>query len=409
MSEYSLLFSFKEGILMFSHSLRIITLLSLLLVTACSPDSDWAMSGTIEADELPIAAETGGKVITLLADEGAPVKQGQIIAKIDDSTLRLQVEEAKASLEQATAKLEEAKAGTRDQSLRQGAAQVQQAEANVAQTEARFRQAKANYQRAAEQLQQANAQLEGAKRTLAYQQARQDEIARLFQNGAATKRDYEAQQEAVSQARTQVEQLTAQVSAARSQTDSAKSEMDAAQAQIGMARSQATDAAARLDLLQEGSTSYTLKALLAAQTQARARLGIAELQAEQANITAPHDGVILRKNISQGEVVKPGSTLFTMMKTDSLKLKVYIPEAELGLVKAGQPVEVQVDAYPGERFAGTVSFISDKAEFTPKHIETRDERTKMVFAVTITLKDGLDRLKPGMPADVFLSEGGREK
>ncbi|MCG6197529.1 multidrug transporter, partial [Anoxybacillus sp. LAT_38] len=75
---------------------------------------------------------------------------------------------------------------------------------------------------------------------------------------------------------------------------------------------------------------------------------------------------------------------------------------ELGRVRPGETVGIQVDAYPGETFRGVISAVADKAEFTPKNVQTPDERTKLVFAVTIRISEGLDKLKPGMPADVLL-------
>ncbi|MBO8165051.1 MAG: HlyD family efflux transporter periplasmic adaptor subunit [Brevibacillus sp.] len=386
--------------------LPFILFFSLLLLTACSlnDENEVILSGTIEAEELPIVAEVGGMIQSIAADEGAVLKKQQTIAQIDDRVYALQVEEAEAVLAQATARLEEAKAGTRDQTLAQAAASVQQAEANVRQAEARLQQAKSNVTRAHEQLQQIQAQLDGAKRTLAYHQSRLAEATRLYEQGAASKRDYETQQEAVNQAQTQVDQLTAQVSAYRTQAAAAESEAEAAQAQLNAAQAQADQASAQLDLLREGSTSYTIKALLAAEKQARAKLEAAKLQLEKTTLTAPVDGTLLRRNVAAGEVVKAGATLFTMMQKDSLKLQVYIPQADLDLVKEGQTVTVRVDAYPDQRFTGTITAISDKAEFTPKNVQTREERTKLVFAVTIQLRDGFDKLRPGMPADVYLTE-----
>ncbi|WP_241236235.1 HlyD family secretion protein [Brevibacillus marinus] len=379
------------------------TLILSCLLTSCAPDERGAyvLSGTIEAEELPIVAEVGGMVRSIQVEEGDLLRSRQVLAVLDDSLLKLQVEEAEALLEQAAARLEEAKAGTREQTVQKAVAAVRQATANVQQAEARRQQAGIQVSRAEEQLQQVLAQWEGAKRTLAYQQARLEETAKLYEQGGVSQRDYEAQQEVVSQAQTQVEQLAAQVAAQRSQVAALKSEAEAAEAQWKAAQAQAGSASAELDLLVEGSTSYTIKSLIAAEKQARAKLEAAKLQQSKATLYAPSDGILLRTNVSEGEVVKAGTTLFTMMKKDELKLTVYIPEADLNRVQVGQSVEVAVDAYPGRRFAGVVRTISDKAEFTPKNVQTKEERTKLVFAVTIQLTDGLDALKPGMPADVF--------
>lgn len=379
------------------------TLILSCLLAACTTDEReaYVLSGTIEAEELPIVAEVGGMVRSIRVEEGDLLSRQQVLAELDDSLLKLQVEEAEALLEQATARLEEAKAGTREQTVQKAVAAVQQANANAQQADARRQQAAIQVSRAEGQLQQVLAQWEGAKRTLAYQQARLEETTKLYEQGGVSQRDYETQKEAVNQAQTQVEQLAAQVAAQRSQVTALKSEAEAAEAQWKAAQAQANSAAAELDLLVEGSTHYTIKSLIAAEKQARAKLESTKLQQSKATLYAPSDGILLRKNISEGEVVKAGMTLFTMMKKDELKLTVYIPEADLSRVRVGQSVEVAVDAYPERRFTGVVRIISDKAEFTPKNVQTKEERTKLVFAVTVQLTDGLDALKPGMPADVF--------
>lgn len=375
-----------------------------LLLCACSfqgnePNS---YSGLIEADELPIVAEVSGKITATFTEEGSLVTKDQVVATIDDQSYQISMKEAQAVLAYATVKVDEAKAGNRDQMIEKAAAAVEQANANVISAEARKRQASANLARAREQLTQAEADLAGGKRTLEYHQTRLREMAALYQNGAVSKKDYEAGQEAVNQAQTVVNRLTAQVEAMRTQVVSAKSEVDAIAADTAARQAQSKSALSELDLLREGSTDYTLKALLANQQQAVAKLEYARLQLDKTSIRVPEKGIVLRKNITEGEVAKQGTVLFTMMKESQLNLTMYIPEAELGSVMVGNIVKVQVDAYPNEQFTGKITSISEKAEFTPRNIQTKDERTKMVFAVKVQLQDGLDKLKPGMPADVFL-------
>jgi HlyD family secretion protein len=377
---------------------------SLAVLPGCTwfQPREWPLSGTIEAVELPVVAEVGGLVTAVKVDDGAVVKKGQVLAEIDKRSYQAGVREAEAALAQAQARLEEAQAGSRDSTIRRGIAAVDQADAAIRLAEARRKQAEAGLDRAKEQMEQVASQLEGAKRTLAYQENRLREAAQLYERGAIAKQEYEAKQEAVNQARTQVNQLAAQLEAARSQYAAAREDVAAALAQTGTAQAQRAGAQAELDQLKEGSTDYAIRALLAAKEQAQARLELARLQLEKAVITAPEDGVVLRSSVTQGEVAKPGATLFTMRKGDHLELKVYIPEAELGRVRPGETVGIQVDAYPGETFRGVISAVADKAEFTPKNVQTPDERTKLVFAVTIRISEGLDKLKPGMPADVLL-------
>ncbi|MEJ8547791.1 HlyD family secretion protein [Brevibacillus borstelensis] len=381
---------------------------SLLFFSGCSmfQPAERPLSGTIEAEELPIVTEASGLIQSVKAEEGDPVQQGGVLAEIDKRTYEAAVNEAEAAKAQAQAKLDEAKAGSRDPSIQKGISQVQQADAAIALQEARARQAQATLAQSNEQVAQVEMQWEGARRTLAFQENRLKEAAALFERGAIAKKEYEAAQEAVNQAQTQVNQLAAQLTAARSRRDSAQQDIAAAIAQKGTAEAQRKGAVADLELLKEGSTNYSIRALLAAVQQAEARLDQAKLQLEKTEIKAPADGILLRTSITEGEVAKQGATLFTMMKTDHLKLKVFIPEAELSKVKVGEKALIRVDAYPDEAFAGRIQSISDKAEFTPKNVQTPDERTKQVFAVTIHIAEGLDKLRPGMPADVrFLAEG----
>ncbi|CAM5781821.1 HlyD family secretion protein [Brevibacillus borstelensis] len=381
---------------------------SLLFLSGCSlfqPD-ERPLSGTIEAEEVPIVAEAAGLVQSVKVGEGDVVHSGSVLAEIDKRNYEAAVNEAEAAKAQAQAKLDEAKAGSRNPSIQKGIALVQQADATIVLQEARAKQAQAALAQSKDQVAQVEMQWEGAKRTLAFQENRLKEAVALFQRGAIAKKEYEAAQEAVNQAQTQANQLAAQLEAARSRYDSVQQDIAAALAQKGTAEAQRKGAVADLELLKEGSTSHSIRALLAAVQQADARLDQAKWQMEKTVIKAPADGILLRSSVVEGEVAKQGATLFTMMKTDHLKLKVYIPEAELARVKIGEKVEIRVDAYPDEVFAGQIQTIADKAEFTPKNVQTPDERTKLVFAVTIRITEGLDKLRSGMPADVrFLAEG----
>jgi HlyD family secretion protein len=94
----------------------------------------------------------------------------------------------------------------------------------------------------------------------------------------------------------------------------------------------------------------------------------------------------------------------TLADLDRVTLTIYVPENQLGLVQLGQPVWVTVDAYPERRFEGTVSLIASEAEFTPKNVQTREERVNMVFAVEVKLPNGDHALKPGMPADALIPD-----
>ncbi|MCI4454598.1 MAG: efflux RND transporter periplasmic adaptor subunit [Thermodesulfobacterium sp.] len=140
----------------------------------------------------------------------------------------------------------------------------------------------------------------------------------------------------------------------------------------------------------------------AKQSSALQRLKEVEVSYRETKIYAPADGVILSRVAEEGEVVNPGQVIYTMVDLNKLYIKVYIPEPELGKVKLGQQARVYVDAYPDRYFNGTLTRVYEQAEFTPKNVETKDERVKLVFGAEVSVENPEGLLKPGMPADVVL-------
>jgi len=140
----------------------------------------------------------------------------------------------------------------------------------------------------------------------------------------------------------------------------------------------------------------------AKQSSALQRLKEVEVYFRETKIYAPADGVILSRVAEEGEVVNPGQVIYTMVDLNKLYIKVYIPEPELGKVKLGQQARVYVDAYPDRYFNGTLTRVYEKAEFTPKNVETKDERVKLVFGAEVYVENPEGLLKPGMPADVVM-------
>jgi multidrug resistance efflux pump len=121
------------------------------------------------------------------------------------------------------------------------------------------------------------------------------------------------------------------------------------------------------------------------------------------DITSPLDGVVLQRLVEPDEIVAPGTTVLVVAPLNALSLKIYVPEDRYGQISLGQTYPVTVDSFPGETFYGKVSLISDKAEFTPRNVQTTDSRQTTVYAVKLDLQPSGGRLKPGMPADVHLA------
>lgn len=114
------------------------------------------------------------------------------------------------------------------------------------------------------------------------------------------------------------------------------------------------------------------------------------------------NGTVILRTAEPGEVINSGKTILTVADLGKLEIKVYLPESRLGLIRIGQGVEIEVDSHPDQKYKGTIKRISDKAEFTPKNIQTKEERVKTVFAVIVKTDDQGGILKPGMPCDVII-------
>ncbi len=176
---------------------------------------------------------------------------------------------------------------------------------------------------------------------------------------------------------------------------------DAARAALTQADRQL--AQARLGLQRIEAQRHQLAAIEAQLEQARAV--VADVQSVMADLTiaAPAAGVIMTRMSDAGEVVPAGAPLFTLVDLHRLYLKVYVPESQIGRVRLGVPARVFTDAFPDRPFAATVRYIATRAEFTPKEVQTPDERVKLVYAVRLYLDENPDqRLTPGLPADAII-------
>ncbi len=178
--------------------------------------------------------------------------------------------------------------------------------------------------------------------------------------------------------------------------------MDAARKTYDATASERRKTAEALSLVQEGPRKEIIAAALYRVRQAEAGLLTLEERLKDTVIYAPLSGVIMRKNSEAGETIAAGIPVCTLGDLETPWIKIYVKEDKLGLVKLGQKAEVSVDSYPGKTYDGTVTYIASEAEFTPKNIQTQEERVKLVFGVKIGVKNVNDELKPGMPADVTI-------
>jgi len=214
----------------------------------------------------------------------------------------------------------------------------------------------------------------------------------------------------VEQARAQLSQAEADVKKARADFQRAEilyqngaisaEQMEAATRAYEVAQSQARRASESLSLVKEGPRKEDITAAEMRVQAARAQLRVARERLDDSVLFAPFDGVILIKYGEVGETVGAGTPAYKLGDLASPWVKVYVKEDKLGHVRLGEKAEVKTDSFPKKVYEGTVSFISSEAEFTPKNVQTQEERVKLVFGVKVSMQNTNDELKPGMPADV---------
>lgn len=403
-------------------------------------------SGTVETVQTSIAPEVAGKVLEVLVEEGDSVSVGDILLRLDPSLLEAQRALAAAGLDTAKSAVftaEAAAASARAQvDLTAQAALTEESAARAADWKASnptdFDQPSWYFTRA-EQLTAAESELSAAQDAL----NKAGERLKFYEQKAASEGFLEAERGlSAARAAWQVAQDVLNSTtgadqqlrdAAQTRFDDAKADLEDAQkeyddalttegaddiltarAELRVAQERADRAADRLRALQTGLNSPKVlaarkaveqaeAALRQAQTavgQAEANLKVIETQITKLTITAPADGVILTLGVQPGEVVSPGSVALTLANLSDLTLTVYIPEDRYGEVTLGQAVSVTADSFPGETFSAIVIHISDRAEFTPRNVQTVEGRKTTVFAIKLRLDDPAGKLKPGMPADV---------
>jgi HlyD family secretion protein len=176
-----------------------------------------------------------------------------------------------------------------------------------------------------------------------------------------------------------------------------------AAAQANRTQSQQALADARLGPDRIRAKQAELRSLEATRNEVAARVTQAQTAVDDLRVTSPIDAVITSRFANIGEVVNAGMPLLELVDPDRLYLKVYVPEKDIGRVRRGLPARIYTDAFPGEPFDATVGYIGSRAEFTPKEIQTPDERTKLVYEVRLYLTRNPDhKLTPGMPADAII-------
>jgi HlyD family secretion protein len=395
-----------------------------------------AGNGIIEATEVDVSAKLAGRVRSLRLHEGDRVRRGDLVTTLDSEELQGQVKQARGHLAAAEAALAELLAGTRPEDIRRAQARLDLVRAGprkeqIEQLRAAYEQAKARLSLVREgprkeQIRQLRAALQQAEANLSEAETELKRVENLESQGAISRQQLD-------QARTRRDVAQAQVDAARQRLSEAETgarpqeireaeeavkgaqqrlaeaqagaraqELQEAEAAVAQARSQAWAARAALDLALAGPRKETIAAARARVEQAHGALNTAQASWEQTRIWCPANARVTLRNAEPGELVTPGLPIVRLALLDSVWLRVYVPETEVGLVKLGQRAEVTTDAYPNKKYPGRVIEIAEQAEFTPKNVQTKEERVKLVFGVKIEVQNPNQELKPGMPADAVI-------
>jgi HlyD family secretion protein len=348
------------------------------------------VSGNIELTEIAVSFKVPGKLAELHVDEGAPVKRGMLIARLDADQIHKQRDRDQAASRAAesgyrqlmTAISLQKETLAADTQLRQ--AEVRQAKALLDEMLAGSR---------TQEVAQARAALDDA-RTQHAQAARDWKRAQqLFAKediSAAQRDQYRTQYERSEALVKQIEERLALVveGPRKEQIEAARAQLERARAALRLSES------ARIELQRK---QQELDARQAEIDRARAQVAVVDSQIDDTAAISPVDGVVLVKSAEPGEVLAAGMPAVTIGDIDHPWVRAYVKEADLGRVKLGGKVKVTTDSFPGKVYNGRVSFISSEAEFTPKQIQTEEERVKLVYRVKIEVENPQRELKSNMP------------
>jgi HlyD family secretion protein len=372
-------------------------------------------SGVIEAEEISIAPEVGGRVTAVLVDEGQSVKAGDPLFRFDDEALQIQRQQAAAAGAAAEAEAQVAvlKAQQALTDLNDNAAVITaNAEMNLANARKalddamRHRSYQQKGNRASQEtIDGLEAQLALANDKVSDAEDAANKVSYLSSDdpkrAAAEAALYEARhaRDVIKSdlnydtgSPTSFDQAILDASVSVAQADVDKAEADFEKVKIGPDPADLAMAQAQIAAAQAG--------LAAAKASTQASLEAIDLQLDKLIVRAPADGVVLTRSVNPGEVLQPGGTALTLGRLDTLHVTVYLAENRYGQVSIGNPAEVSVDSYKGETFKAVVTKIADQAEYTPRNVQTQEERQTTVYAVELAIKDTSGKLIPGMPADV---------
>ena len=315
-------------------------------------------NGRIEGDHVTVASKFPGRIVDLLAREGARVSKGDVLIRLDDA-------QTKAKLDQA------------DRLVESLGAQVEAAHTSLAVLNLDVPLG----------IEAASAKVDSARAAVQKARAVEYEARRDVDRLRSLIRDQAVSQQQLDQAEARWKVAASEIVLAKATLEQAAKELS--QAELGWKRIRSKEA--------------EVAALERQRDQVEAAQAEAASVLRDLTIVAPTDGTITTRMVDVGEVVAAGAPLLELVDLGRLYLQVYVPEVQIGKVRLDLPARIYTDAFPDQPFEATVRYIASKAEFTPKEVQTPDERVKLIYAVRLYLNDNPDhRLTPGLPADAVI-------
>jgi multidrug resistance efflux pump len=340
-------------------------------------------SGTVEVRSISVGSRVGGRIKEVLAHEGERVQPGATVIVLETGDLEAQRLMAKAQLDQAQANLDKLEQGARPE-------EIEQAKARSATAAAAFTQTVTGSRK--EEIAAANSRLVAAQVVVDKAKVDLDRAKQLFATGA------------ISQA--EVDNYDAALRSAAAQRDAQKKVLEELEAgarkeEIAQAAARAQEAKASEKLVVAGARVEDLRAARGTVDAAKGKLDQIDVMLGELTIRAPAAAGSMKVDaldLRPGDILAPNATAATLVEDDQLYVRIYVPETQIGHIAVGQEVPITVDSFPGRSFKGVVEHISSVGEYSPRNLQTADERADQVFATRVGLRDGRSELRAGMAA-----------
>lgn len=360
-----------------------------------APSNQIEVSGNLELTLVDLSFKTAGRMTELNVREGDVVKKGDIIARLDAVQLDHQKERDTAAVLGAQSNYEQLmtsiayQRATIDSDIAARQAELNQAQSHLDELLAGSR---------IQEIQQAEAAVKEARAQLDWAKLDWERAQTLYKNTDISTSQFDQARTKFSTSNAVVEQAEQRLALVKE--GPRKEEIAAARAAV--ARAQAAVKLSEANRIELQRKEQELSARKAEVERTRAQVGITNAQLTDTVIVAPIDGVVLVKSAEAGEVVAAGTTIVTIGDVGHPWLRAYISETDLGRVKLGQKAKLTTDSYKDKSYEGKISFIASDAEFTPKQIQTKEERVKMVYRIKVDVDNSSGDLKNNMPVDAVI-------